>query len=72
MHMPHNDISKTSADFEPPPRGLNTGIWLGAVIVVAAVILGVFVWSFAAGSGATTQASHPQVSTTTGQAPANR
>ncbi len=42
--MKRYDTSKTSPDYEPPPGKLGTGIWLGAVVVCAAVFLGVFLW----------------------------
>jgi hypothetical protein len=48
--MPHYDTSQTSPDFEPPPRRLGSGIWLGAIIVIALVILAVFVWGGLGGS----------------------
>ena len=43
--MPHYDPSKTHPAYSPPPRRLGTGIWLAGIVVVAAVILGVFLWS---------------------------
>jgi hypothetical protein len=43
--MPHYDTSKTHPAYSPPPRRLGTGIWIGAIVVIAAVILGVFLWT---------------------------
>jgi len=38
------DPSKTHPAYSPPPRRLGTGFWLGAIIIIAAVILGLFLW----------------------------
>jgi len=68
--MPRYDTSQTSPDFEPPPRrGLGSGIWLGAIIVIALVILGVFVWGGIGGSSSPQTAQQP-AATTTGSGPA--
>ena len=56
--MPHYDTSKTHPAYSPPPRRLGTGIWLGAVVVIAAVILGVFLWT-GLGSGTGTPSAQP-------------
>jgi hypothetical protein len=68
--MPRYDTSQTSPDFEPPPRRLGSGVWLGAVIVIALVILGVFVWGGIGEQSSTTAQQTP--ATTTGSSPANR
>ncbi len=68
--MPRYDTSQTSPDFEPPPRRLGSGVWLGAVIVIALVILGVFVWGGIGGQSSRTAQQPP--ATTTGSAPASR
>jgi hypothetical protein len=67
--MPHYDTSQTSPDFEPPPRRLGSGIWLGAIIVIALVILAVFVWGGIGGSSSSETAQQP-APTTTGSGPA--
>jgi hypothetical protein len=43
--MTRYDTSKTSPDFSPPPRGLGRWTWLVGIVVIAAVILGVFLWN---------------------------
>jgi hypothetical protein len=67
--MPHYDTSQTSPDFEPPPPRLGSGIWLGAIIVIALVILAVFVWGGIGGSSSSETAQQP-APTTTGSGPA--
>jgi len=67
--MPRYDTSRTSPDFEPPPRRLGSGIWLGAIVVIALVILGVFVWGSIGGSSSSQTAQQP-AATTTGSSPA--
>jgi hypothetical protein len=67
--MTRYDTSRTSPDFEPPPRRFGSGIWIGAVIVIALVILGVFVWGGSGNSSnSTAQQSAPA---TTGSAQTN-
>jgi hypothetical protein len=66
--MTRYDTSRTSPDFEPPPRGLGSGIWIGAVVVIALVILGVFVWGATGGSPNPTAEQQP-AATTTGATP---
>lgn len=67
--MARYDTSKTSPDFEPPPRRLGSGVWLAAVIVIAFVILGVFIWADAGGQSSTPTAQRP-APVTTGSPPA--
>jgi hypothetical protein len=50
---------------------LGSGIWLGAVIVIALVILGVFVWGNVGGQSSS-GAAQQTPATTTGSAPAHR
>jgi ABC-type transporter Mla subunit MlaD len=69
--MTRYDTSQTSPDFEPPPRRLGSGIWLGAVIVIALVVLGVFVWGNVGGQSSS-GAAQQTPATTTGSAPAHR
>jgi hypothetical protein len=66
--MTRYDTSRTSPDFEPPPRRLGSGIWIGAIIVIALVILGVFVWGGSGGSSNSTAQQKP-AATTTGSTP---
>jgi hypothetical protein len=61
--MSRYDTSQTSPDFEPPPRRLGSGVWLGAIIVIALVILGVFIWG-AAGTGGSSPSPSEQHATT--------
>jgi hypothetical protein len=61
--MPRYDTSQTSPGFEPPARrGFGSGIWIGAVVVIALIILGVFVWG---GTGSRTPSTAQQQPATT-------
>lgn len=65
--MTRYDTSQTSPDFEPPPRRLGSGVWLGAIVVIALVILGVFVWGGM--SSQTSSTAHQPAGATTGSGP---
>ena len=66
--MPHYDTSKTHPAYSPPPRRL--GIWLGAIAVIAAVILGVFLWTgLVSGTGTPSAQTSPAAGSTPGTAP---
>ena len=68
--MKRYDTSQTSPDFEPPPRRLGSGIWLGGIVVIALVILGVFIWGGSGGQTAPT-AQNPAPATT-GSGPSHK
>jgi hypothetical protein len=57
--MTRYDTSKTSPDYSPPPRGLGTWTWIAGIIVIAAVILGVFLWNGLGGRQTASQSTTP-------------
>lgn len=57
--MTRYDTSKTSPDYSPPPRGLGTWTWIAGIIVIAAVILGVFLWNNLGGQQTLPQSTTP-------------